>query len=79
MKTAIKNIENELKKAKNRCSTNNTYDYAYSNGLEYALKQIKLFDTQDVIKCPHCGSNDIENSIFKKFSKFCKNCHTGFL
>jgi hypothetical protein len=45
MNTAIENIEEELKSARNRSSTNTGYDYAYANGLEYALQQIKSLAT----------------------------------
>ena len=41
MNDAINKIEKEIKKARARSSTDNFYDYAYANGLQWALDQIK--------------------------------------
>lgn len=76
MSKAIENIEKELKAARDRSSTNNNYYYAYANGLEYALTQVKLFAIPDVVGqseqfiCPCCGSD----KTYKTEAYHCNRC-----
>ena len=43
----IEKIEKELAESRKKCSTSNTYDYAYSYGLERSLTILKSIDESE--------------------------------
>lgn len=71
MKDLIKDIEAELKAARNRSSTNNSYDYPYANGIEYALNKVKLFTTPDVRSSLPC-LNECLDKMDSIGDEFCR-------
>jgi len=45
-----KTLEKELTRSRSECSTNNSFEYAYSYGVKFAIKELKKLQLKRLLK-----------------------------